>query len=241
MGYCRPAAKPAQEPQRHLPAQEPQRHLPAQEPPRHLNPNEEVIFPEARRAVAAIGSGNVHGLVVFKQANPSAPVIVDVDLQGLSPGYHGFHVHQFGDIRDGCKSAAGHFNPFKVTHGAPHDPVHQRHVGDLGNILADDYGRVRVLLEDKLLSLYDPQGHNEPSRNIAGEYLLEDKLLSLYDPQGHNEPSRNIAGRSVVIHAGVDDLGQGVGGAREGSLKTGNAGSRVACAPIVLANPATTA
>lgn len=43
---------------------------------------------------------------------------------------------------------------------------------------------------------------------------------------------RELVGRSVVIHVGRDDLGDGVGAAREESLKTGNSGARLACAVI---------
>jgi superoxide dismutase, Cu-Zn family len=48
-------------------------------------------------------------------------------------GQHGFHIHTFS-AGQGCARAAGHYNPFGVTHGAPTDAV--RHVGDLGNISA---------------------------------------------------------------------------------------------------------
>ena len=46
---------------------------------------------------------------------------------------------------------------------------------------------------------------------------------------------RELIGRSIVVHEGADDLGRGVGRTREESLRTGNAGARVACG-IVLAS-----
>ena len=67
---------------------------------------------------------------------------------------------------------------------------------------------------------------------IAGEdgtahFELEDHLVMLYG-------EHSVIGRSCVTHAGVDDLGQG---GNEESLKTGNAGGRVACGVIGTSGP----
>merc|ERR1712222_59209 len=53
-----------------------------------------------------------------------------------------------------------------------------------------------------------------------------DRVITLGDDGIHD-----VSGRAIVIHAGEDDLGLGED---DGSLKTGNAGSRVACGVIRL-------
>ena len=134
-------------------------------------------------------------------------------MKGLTPGLHGFHVHQFGkfsfisltrfhfllsgNLIEGCKTAGPHWNPEGVTHGGPGDDV--RHHGDLGNIEADNDGNGTLEVTDDRLMLYGPH---------------------------------SIIGRSMVCHADVDDLGKG---GHELSLTTGNAGGRVACGVIGIA------
>lgn len=63
-------------------------------------------------------------------------------INNLTPGEHGFHVHQYGDARgpDGT-SAGGHYDPQGHEHGAPGP---QSHAGDLGNITANENGVARV-------------------------------------------------------------------------------------------------
>ena len=77
------------------------------------------------------------------------------ELTGLTPGEHGFHVHEFGDcsMADGT-CAGGHFNPTGAPHGGPDDA--KRHVGDLGNIKADASGKATYKRVDKMLALNGP-------------------------------------------------------------------------------------
>ncbi len=49
------------------------------------------------------------------------------------------------------KSYIGHYNPFGLTHGAPEDEV--RHVGDMGNVIADANGVVDTTIVDHLIKL----------------------------------------------------------------------------------------
>lgn len=102
-------------------------------------------------AVAVVNNDKVSGVIHFSQRSASGAVSVRGRLTGLSPGYHGFHVHQLGDTEHGCKSMKGHFNPAQLHHGAPGDTY--RHVGDLGNIKADEEGVAVIDMEDSQLSL----------------------------------------------------------------------------------------
>ncbi|BCL75989.1 superoxide dismutase [Cu-Zn] [Jeongeupia sp. HS-3] len=79
------------------------------------------------------------GQVMFRQNG--SKLVLDVTLTGLTPGQHGFHVHEKGDCSaPDASSAGGHFNPDNHQHGGPATPMH--HVGDLGNVTAGADGRV---------------------------------------------------------------------------------------------------
>ncbi len=105
------------------------------------------------KAVALLhptAGNSVEGRVAFTQAEDG--VKVAVSLRGLTPGKHGFHIHEFGDCSaaDGT-SAGGHFNPAGEPHAGPGDA--KRHMGDLGNVEADASGAVTHEYTDKRASL----------------------------------------------------------------------------------------
>ncbi|XP_050947742.1 superoxide dismutase [Cu-Zn], chloroplastic isoform X4 [Cucumis melo] len=82
------------------------------------------------------------------------PTSVNVRITGLTPGPHGFHLHEFGDTTNGCISTGAHFNPNKLTHGAPEDEI--RHAGDLGNIIANADGVAEATIVDNQIPLSGP-------------------------------------------------------------------------------------
>ena len=94
------------------------------------------------------------------QDDPSGATTVVGDITGLAPGKHGLHVHEFGDTTNGCMSTGPHFNPNKMTHGAPTDSV--RHAGDLGNVIADA-GGCKFTIKDMQISLEDDLGKGDNS------------------------------------------------------------------------------
>ena len=81
----------------------------------------------------------VEGLLLMAGA-PGAPTVIVGEIHGLEPGPHGLHIHEFGNLTDGCASAGAHYNPDGVDHG----DITEGHVGDLGNIIADDDGIARI-------------------------------------------------------------------------------------------------
>ena len=66
-------------------------------------------------------------------------------------------------------------------------------------------------------------GNIQTDANGEANYDFTDSLIQLRGTK------YNIVGRGLIIHADTDDLGLGE---NEASLKTGNAGKRIACAVI---------
>lgn len=107
-----------------------------------------IAIPDDGITILRATEGNdVHGEIHLTQTTDG--VRLRGIIRGLTPGKHGFHIHEYGDLRasDGT-SAGGHFSPQGHQHGSPKDKEH--HVGDLGNINANSQGiaDVDILAED---------------------------------------------------------------------------------------------
>uniref|UniRef100_G3MMT8 Superoxide dismutase [Cu-Zn] n=2 Tax=Amblyomma TaxID=6942 RepID=G3MMT8_AMBMU len=109
------------------------------------------------------GSATTEGTIHFTQEAAGKPVEVVGEIKGLGKGLHGFHIHEFGDNTNGCVSAGAHFNPHNKEHGAPADT--NRHVGDLGNVIAGEDGVAKVNIKDSIISLIGE--HNIIGRSVV--------------------------------------------------------------------------
>jgi len=102
-------------------------------------------------------------------------VKVKLKVSGLTPGKHGFHIHENGACTPpDFKSAGGHFNPFKKHHGIENPAG--KHAGDLPNLEVKEDGTAQATV-------------------ISTGATLKKGTGSLLKP----------GGTAIVIHADPDD------------------------------------
>jgi len=119
--------------------------------------------PSAQANMQPTQGQNVRGTVTFTQQGEQ--VLVAASFSGLTPGGHGFHIHEKGDCSapDGT-SAGGHFNPAGKKHGNPQHDEH--HVGDLPMLEADASGNASLTATLSGLSL------GQGSNSIVGRSVI---------------------------------------------------------------------
>jgi len=136
--------------------------------------------------LTSMQGSKVQGTMEFSASDSG--VMLTGQVTGLTPGKHGFHIHEFGDLRDPAgKSAGGHYNPQGHEHGGPHSD--NRHVGDLGNIVAGDDGVATIKINIPGLNL-----HHVIGRSIV-VHAKEDDLKS--------QPSGDAGDRVAVGVIGI--------------------------------------
>ena len=196
---------------------------------------------ESHNAIAFFNNpqlfGNIKGGVMFF-GKPEGHTEVKIRLSGFQPhSIHAIHIHEYGDISKGCKSTGAHFNPFGLTHGSRKYPQKPRHAGDLiNNITANENGQVSVDFEDHLFEVKDILGRAVVIHDLTDDLGLQgrkfNKQLILYE----NMPTETLYNmckeRNYFSHATPRDLL--IKKLNEESLKTGNAGGRMACSVIGL-------
>ena len=134
------------------------------------------------QAICVFLEGDVKGFTKIVQQKKGLKFIVK--LENVPPGYHGFHIHETGDLSRGCDSLCKHYNPYNTLHGGLNTKI--RHLGDLGNIYANKQGVVNTEIIAQDISIV---GKNP----ILGRSLVihEDK-----DDLGKGKGDSKITGNS---------------------------------------------
>ena len=124
------------------------------------------MAPSATMATAKLEptTGNTaNGTVTFTQRGDK--VRVNAKVAGLTPGGHGFHIHEKGDCSSGDgMSSGGHFNPRGKPHAVHTTP--DRHTGDMPMLVADASGNATLVIELDVMTI----GSGET--NIVGRGLI---------------------------------------------------------------------
>jgi Cu-Zn family superoxide dismutase len=138
--------------------------------------------PKATAKLAPTTGNTANGTVTFTQKGTK--VAVDARVTGLTPGSHGFHIHEKGDCSSGDgMSTVGHFNPLGKPHGNPAVPDH--HAGDLPMLVADASGNATLVVELDVMTV----GSGET--DIVGRGLIVHK-----DPDDYTtQPTGNSGAR----------------------------------------------
>jgi superoxide dismutase, Cu-Zn family len=162
--------------------------LQTQAAPEQAHGGNVVSKAEAQLIPTTKTESKVKGTIYFEKT--SHGMHVHGEITGLTPGEHGFHVHEFGVWSPDGMATGGHFNPAGAAHAGHDSP--KRHVGDLGNVKADERGKAVIDVEDNELSF-------EGTNCILGRGLVvHEKADDL-----KSQPAGNAGGRLAVAIIGV--------------------------------------
>lgn len=132
-------------------------------------------------AIDEKGTGKQLGTVTVDDS--PGGVVLNVQLAGLAPGEHGFHVHENGDCsakeRDGKMTAGlaagGHYDPAKS--GKHEGPKGSGHQGDLPALTADKGGNVKAKVVAPRLKVADLKGRSLMVHEGGDNYSDQPKPL----------------------------------------------------------------
>ncbi|KAG9479661.1 hypothetical protein GDO78_011602 [Eleutherodactylus coqui] len=137
--------------------------------PLESNPNRTVyatchLQPNPKLAAAEL---QITGKILFKQIYPDGKLEVVFSAHGfpmdVNQTSRAIHIHNYGDLSNGCDSTAGHFNPHSINH--PYHP------GDFGNFRVQN-GKIQRHLTNLEATLFGP--HSVLGRSIVVHKLADD-------------------------------------------------------------------
>ena len=67
------------------------------------------------QAICVLHQTKYKGHILFTEKDKYTKI--HIKLEGLPPGIRGFHIHEKGNLMDGCHSLCSHYNPKNKNHG----------------------------------------------------------------------------------------------------------------------------
>jgi len=162
---------------------------------------------DTQSARARLSDVNGHVVGAVKLSITDGKIGVKASVEGLSPGFHGFHIHTVGTCNSSVSfsTAGGHFNP-------PPGATHGGHAGDQPVLLVNTDGTAELrFTSDRyaIADLFDADGSAFIVHADADNYA--------------NIPTRYLSSTPIT---------SGQTGPDTATLSTGDAGGRVACGVI---------
>ena len=135
------------------------------------------------------------GTILFTQKHNGVQIEGIVNHNSIQDGLHGFHVHEYGDMSQGCHSMGPHFDS-QISPSDHGDIEGFGHWGDFGNVLAKNHS-IEINLFSKRISL--KQNHKN---SIIGRGLVLHKDQDDLG-RGNNEESKKTGNSGERIACGI--------------------------------------
>ncbi len=140
--------------------------------------------------------GSVRGAGTVAIHEISHGLVFTPALQGLTPGLHGFHVHQNPSCASAEKqgrrvaglAAGGHFDPQNANHHGP--PWGDGHLGDLPAVYVDETGNATAAVLAPRLKMADIKGR---------------ALMIHADGDNYSDPPQKLGGGGTRMACGLID------------------------------------
>lgn len=179
-------------------------------------------------------NNGISGTIHLNQSSRDQPLEMFFTLRGFEPfSIHAIHVHEYGDLTDGCKSLGGHFNPT----GHAHYHSQMGHAGDLfNNFKTDHKGNFIYFYKTNRLSL---TGRN----SIIGRSIVIHKFMDDLGLRGILDDNGTLTSYEFMSDSQLESICSTLGYSTtsrqdmvsrllDESITTGNASTRIACAII---------
>jgi Cu-Zn family superoxide dismutase len=119
-------------------------------------------------------------------------VEITLKVSGLTPGKHGFHIHEKAFEGGDFKSAGGHFNPDGKKHGLKNPEGH--HIGDLPNLVVKEDGTAEATFVVERATLEADKPESILGRSFIIHAGEDDEMT---DPAGNS--GDRVAGGNIPM------------------------------------------